>query len=71
MKAAKNEDISLVSCTDSKGRDFQVLCVLAPAGPEGGDVYIPFGMMITPTLYPLINKLQPPDALKGDWMWEE
>ena len=70
MRAAKNKDVSLVSCKDSKGRDFQVLCILVDVEETGGNAYIPFGLMVTPALYPLMNKIEPPENLQGEWMWE-
>ena len=71
LLAARNKDISIVSCTDAKGREFEVLCVLASVAEEEGYVYIPFGLMLTPSLYPLMNKLDPPPQLKGEWLWDD
>ena len=34
-------------------------------------VYLPFGLMLTPSLYSLMNKLQPPSNLKGTWIWDD
>ena len=70
VKATKNNDLSVVSCRDAKGREFDVLCVLAMC-PNGTYIYMPFGLMMTPSLYPLLNKLQPPDNLKGEWFWDD
>ncbi len=69
MRAAKNGDIALVSCTDAKGRDYQVLSVVATGVEKYA--YLPFGIMITPSLYPLVNKFKPPTHLKGEWLWDE
>jgi len=71
MLACKADDVSLVACKDSKGREFQVLCILAPIEGTEEYVYLPFAFMITPTLYTLVNKVKPFDNLKGDWVWEE
>ena len=69
MRAAKNGDIALVSCQDAKGRELQVLTVVA----TGIDnyAYLPFAIMMTPPLYPLMNKIQPPEKLKGEWLWDD
>lgn len=68
--AAKNDDISVVACKDAKGREFEVLCILA-ASPDGDYAYLPFGFMLTPPLYKLMNKLEPPENLKGEWLWDD
>ena len=69
MRAAKNGDIALVSCTDKKGREYQVLSVVATGVEKYA--YLPFAMMITPAFYPLVNKLNPPTKLKGEWLWDD
>lgn len=69
LRAAKNEDIALVSCKDAKGREFQVLCIVAQHAD--GWVYLPFGLMNTPSIYSLINKIKPPSNLKGEWIWND
>lgn len=72
MRAAKNGDISLVSCTDAKGRKFDVIAVLALTGPLLQDyAYIPFAFMANPSMYPLMKKIQPPHTLKGEWVWND
>jgi hypothetical protein len=70
LRAAKNGDIALVSTKDAKGRDIQTLCIVAQT-LDDDYVYMPFGIMISPSLYPLINKLQPPSTLKGEWIWDD
>ena len=69
LRAARNGDVSLVACKDAKGRDLQVMCVLAHSG--NGYAYLPFGLLATPALYPLMNKIQPPTTLKGEWVWDD
>ena len=72
MKAAKNNDISLVSCKDAKGREFDVLAILCIDGENFDNyVYMPFAVMATASLYPLLNKIKPPDNLKGKWIWHD
>ena len=72
MRAAKNGDISLVSCKDAKGRKFDVVAVLAMSGPLLEDyTYIPFAIMVNPSLYPLFKKIKPPETLKGEWVWDD
>ena len=70
VKAVSNNDIAIVSCKDSKGREFEVLCVVTE-NTDGGYVYLPFGMMLNQPLYSLMNKIKPPDNLKGEWYWNE
>mgnify|MGYP003660561238 CR=1 FL=1 len=70
IRAAKNNDVCVVSCTDAKGRSFQTLCVLA-IKENGEYIYLPFGFMLTPSLYSLMGKINPPENLKGEWMWDE
>jgi len=36
----------------------------------GNAYYQPFGFMITPTFYPFTGKLEPPERLRGEWIWE-
>lgn len=72
MMAAKNEDVSIVSCKDAKGREFQALCVLGMIDPDKPEyAYLPFALMMTPSLYSLMNKLEPPKNLKGEWIWDD
>ncbi|MBV72496.1 MAG: hypothetical protein CMH52_14320 [Myxococcales bacterium] len=70
MRAAKNGDISVVSCEDAKGRSFEVLCVVAQT-PDEEYAYLPFGLMLSPPLYKFMNKLSPPKRLKGEWIWDD
>jgi len=72
VKACKEDDVSVVLCKDAKGREFQTICVLYQ-DPSDPDVscYLPFALMVNPTFYPLLNKLHPPDRLKGEWMWTD
>jgi len=70
LLAAKNNDLSVVSCQDAKGRTFEVLCILAN-NKEGEYAYLPFGLMINPHLYSLVNKISPPQQLKGEWLWDD
>lgn len=70
MRAAGNQDLSVVSCTDAKGRTFEVLCILT-SDHTGKDIYLPFGFMLSPSLYSLMNKMQPPENLKGEWYWHD
>ena len=69
--AASNGDMSVVSCKDAKGREFDVLCVLASSIDNDGYAYVPFAVMLTPAIYPLMQKIKPPESLKGDWLWDE
>ena len=72
MDAAKNDDISVVSCKDAKGREFQVLCVLGLVDSSVPKyAYLPFALMMTPSLYSLMNKIEPPESLKGEWVWDD
>lgn len=72
MKAAKNGDISLVSCKDAKGREFDVVAVLCHDGNNLDNyVYMPFAVMVSSSLYPLMNKINPPETLKGKWIWDD
>ena len=70
VTAAANEDVALVACKDAKGREFQTLCIVAQTMDEDY-VYLPFALMITPSLYPLMGKVKPPDNLKGEWIWDD
>ena len=68
--AANNDDVALVACKDDKGRKFDVLTVVAhDANNFDNYVYIPFAVMINPSLYPLLNKTKPPETLHGEWGW--
>lgn len=69
-RAFSRGDVSVVACKDSKGKEYQVLCTLSH-DPEMGYTYTPFALMITPSFYPLINKIQPPESLHGDWDWRD
>lgn len=70
LRAAANNDVALVATKDAKGRDFQTLCIVAQT-MDDDYVYLPFGLMLTPSLYSLMNKLQPPANLKGTWIWDD
>jgi len=70
IRAASNDDVAVVSCKDSKGRVFEVLCVVAEES-SGDYAYLPFGMMINTPLHSLMNKIKPPENLKGTWYWDE
>ena len=69
--AAKNDDLSLVSCKDSKGRAIEVLAICTPTTDGTEYAYLPFAVLISPSIYPLLNKISPPDNLKGVWFWNE
>ena len=70
MKAAINDDVALVSCKDAKGRNFDVLAVVAhDASNFNNYVYIPFAIMVNPSIYSLLNKIHPPETLIGEWGW--
>ena len=72
LKAAfSNDDVAMVLCKDKKGRKFEAICTVQ-SNPDNPDEnrYIPFALMITPTFYPLMNRLQPP-ALYGEWTWDD
>jgi hypothetical protein len=72
LAAANNGDVSLVACTDAKGREFNVLSILTLLSPEYKEEgYMPFAILLGPSLYPLMNKIKPPDTLKGEWIWNE
>tara|TARA_Y100001972_G_C7579721_1_gene290821 strand:- start:674 stop:937 length:264 start_codon:yes stop_codon:yes gene_type:complete len=72
LKAARNDDISLVSCKDAKGREFDVLAILCLDGEDLDNyVYLPFAVLATSNLYPLMNKIKPPENLKGAWCWDD
>lgn len=72
LAAAKEEDLAVVSCEDAKGKQFDVLVAVCPDIENLDEyAYIPFALMLTPNLYPLINRLQPPDKLKGRWVWDD
>lgn len=73
---ANNEDdpnhingAAIVECKADKGRTFQVLCVVHDS--DEGTFYTPYALMLTGSLFPLMNKLQPPENLKGTWVWDE
>lgn len=70
LKAASNGDVALVSTKDAKGREFQTLCIVAQT-MDDDYVYLPFGFMLSPSFYSLMNKLQPPENLKGTWIWDD
>ena len=69
-KAMESGDVAVVLCKDLKGREVQTICVVYD-NPDNPDetCYMPFGMMINPSFYSLLNKLLPPENLKGKWMW--
>ena len=69
-RAFEEEDISVVLCKDTKGKEFQTICIVYdnPDNPNE-TCYMPFGFMGSPSLYGLLNKISPPETLKGDWMW--
>ena len=69
-RAFKVGDVSVVLCRDAKGKEYQTLCVVydSPDDPDE-TCYMPFGFMVNPSFYPLLNKMHPPETLKGDWMW--
>jgi len=70
IKAVKNDDVALVSCKDAKGRQFDVLAIVSLNGANLDEyIYIPFAVMATPSLYPLFNKIKPPETLQGEWFW--
>lgn len=72
IEAAKNDDVSLVSCKDAKGRSFDVIAVLCvDANDFSHDVYMPFAVMAGSNMYPLMRKIKPPENLKGEWCWDE
>tara|TARA_R110001592_G_scaffold175527_3_gene414834 strand:+ start:2402 stop:2683 length:282 start_codon:yes stop_codon:yes gene_type:complete len=71
MRAVSQGDISVVECKDKKGRDFQVLCALVHQPDIDEYEYIPFGFMLTPGFYPLMNRIEPPENLKGRWSWPQ
>jgi len=70
QRAFSRGDVSIVSCKDSKGREHQMVCALCHDEPTGTYKYVPFAFMITPSFYSLVNKIQPPDNLQGEWGWD-
>ena len=68
MRAVSQGDINIVECTDHKGKSYQVICALSYDPDLAEYEYTPFGFMITPSFYPLMNRIQPPENLKGKWM---
>mgnify|MGYP005670779135 CR=1 FL=1 len=62
--------LAVVICKDFKGRSFPVLCLVFDHQDEG-TFYTPYALMIDQTIAPLINKLVPPEGLKGEWTWKE
>jgi hypothetical protein len=59
--------VALVECQADKGRTFQVLCVVHDS--DEGTFYTPYALMLTGSLFPLMNKLRPPENLRGAWVW--
>jgi len=64
-------DMSVVECSDSKDRKYQVICAVVDPPDSDEAVYVPFGFMLTPNIYNLLDRIKPPESLKGEWAWPE
>lgn len=69
LRAVISGDITVVECKDRKGKNYQVICALFSDPDTDEYEYVPFGFMLTPTFYSLMNRIEPPEHLKGSWEW--
>lgn len=71
IRVCSHGEMCVVECSDSKDRKYQVICAVVDLPEFDEAVYVPFGFMLTPNIYNLLDRINPPESLKGEWAWPE